>query len=622
MLKKRKYPVGCELMDSGRAHFRVWAPDHERVDLVLENIGPKPVIKKMKKEANGYHSLLVKEVNNGTLYRYRLTNQNWCADPASRYQPHGPAGPSCVIDPEEYRWKHQKWPGVDTTGHVVYELHIGTFTQEGSFQSAIKELPRLADLGITLIEMMPINDFPGHFGWGYDGVNLFAPTQLYGKPNDVKEFIDTAHGLGIGVILDVVYNHLGPEHNQMIQFAKAYLSDKFNTDWGKAVNFDSAESREFFLTNAIYWIQEYHFDGLRIDATPWFFCSTPKHILAELTQVIKTAGGKRKTIIVGENEPQDMKLIRSYEEGGYGFDMLWNDDFHHTACVRMTGKREAYYTDYLGSPQEFISAIKYGFLYQGQYYDWQKKPRGTPYLDAPHHAFMIFLENHDQVANTSHGLRMHQKVESAIYRAMTCLLLLSPNTPLIFQGQEFNSPHPFYYFSDHSPDLVPIIRKGRRDELAQFPRLATSEIRKAIPDPENPRTFIDCKLNSQNHDTNPMYILMKDLIALRKTDPVFKKMQNIKIDGATLGTDSFLIRYFGGEDGDRILLINFGPDYYFNPCPEPLLAPGLNMEFEILLSSEALKYAGEGTPPINIPYWKILGHSAIVLKTRPTKKKR
>lgn len=616
MRYKRKYPIGAEWISEKGVHFRVWCPKSKQVELVLENVGDNPISYKMKKEKNDYFSFFSPEATKGTLYRFRLSHsKKLYSDPASRFQPKGPFGPSEVIS-MDYPWGDKHWKGLGIQGHVAYEMHIGTFTEKGNFDSAKKELPRLAKLGITFIEVLPINEFPGHFGWGYDGVNLFAPTHLYGSVDSVKSFVDAAHKLGIGVILDVVYNHLGPEGNQMIAFSDEYLSNHFTTDWGKAVNFDSVPSREFFLTNARYWIEEYHFDGLRIDATPWFFSTTPKHILAELTQVIKTAGGKRKTLAIGENEPQDTNLLRSYEEGGYGFDMLWNDDFHHSAHVRLTGKREAYYMDYLGAPQEFISSIKYGFLYQGQYYTWQKKNRGTPHFKIPPQSMMIFLENHDQIANSGQGLRLHKKADNGNYKAMVALFLLSPNTPLIFQGQEFNSNSPFYYFADHSPDLSPIVRKGRRYELAQFPRLATAEARKNLVDPENPMTFIQSKLDYQGLEkSKEMAVFFHDLIQLRKTDTVFANMQNIKIDGAVLGTDSFLIRYFGEEDGDRLLLINFGPDHYFSPGPEPLLVPSLGMEFEIQMSSESIVYGGEGSPPVNIPYWKILGHSAMVLKT-------
>lgn len=616
MRRKRRYHIGAEIFPHG-VHFRVWAPDHKKVDLVIENPDEKPFFIPMKAEKKGYFSLFTEKAKEGTLYRYRLSREgSFNADPASRFQVHGPAGPSVVVDPR-FPWSDNKWRGLKPNGQVAYELHIGTFTKEGTFKAAQEKLPYLAELGITFIELLPLNDFPGSFGWGYDGVNLFAPKHLYGTPNELKAFINQAHMLGIGVVLDVVYNHLGPEYNQMINFAKEYLSEKFSTDWGEEINFDHPESRAFFLTNAQYWIEEYHFDGLRIDATPWMHSTTPIHILKELTQVIKAAGGKKAVLAIGENEPQDTKLLRPYAEDGYGFDMLWNDDFHHTACVRMTGKREAYYHDYLGTPQEFISSLKYGFLYQGQYYEWQKKPRGTAHLTIPYHAMMIFLENHDQVANSGFGHRLHQRSDFGNYKAMSALLLLSPNTPLIFQGQEFHSSKPFYYFADHAAELAHSVKHGRKHELSQFPRLKTKEAQRELPDPGNPLTFTSCKLDHLEKEKNSkIFSFYKDLIALRKTDSVFKKMQKCKIDGAVLNNDAFVIRYFDGEEGDRILLINFGPDFHLHNAPEPLLAPEPKQKLRVLWSSEALKYDGGGTPPIHIPYLKIPGHSAIVLTSK------
>lgn len=611
----RKYPIGAEWIPNKGVHFRIWSPKYDSIDLILENVDKAPQIHKMKKEKNDYFSFFSPQAKEGTLYRFRLGHsKELYPDPASRYQPRGPFGPSEVIS-MDYSWQDQAWKGLSTQGQVAYEMHIGTFTEKGTFKAAEEELPRLANLGITFIEILPINEFPGYFGWGYDGVNLYAPAHVYGSAENVKSFINKAHTLGIGVVLDVVYNHLGPEGNLMMAFSDDYLSDQYKTDWGKAINFDSPQVVEFFLTNAKYWIQEYHFDGLRIDATPWFFCSTPVHILANLTKAIKKAGGQRKTIAIGENETQDTKLIRSYKEGGYGFDMLWNDDFHHSANVRLTGRREAYYTDYLGSPQEFISLIKYGFLYQGQYYSWQKKNRGTPDLEIPPEAMVVFLENHDQLANSGNGMRLHKKADAGNYKAMVALFLLSPNTPLIFQGQEFNCNSPFYYFADHSPEISPLIRKGRRKELAQFPHLA-HEAQKTLSDPESPLTFVRSKLDYKDTEKNQaISVFFRDLIHLRKTDPVFSQMQKIKIDGAVLNNDAFLLRYFGGKNGDRVILINFGPDHILSPGPEPLLVAGREKNFEILLSTESLIYEGEGTSPLNPSYWKIPGHSATVLKT-------
>lgn len=618
---QRRYPIGAEIIPRKGVHFRVWTPDHQHVFLRLIQKTGQEKEYSMQNEKNGYFSLLNKEAQENSLYYFRIDkSEQLLPDPASRFQPEGPFGPSQVISPF-FKWSDGNWRGLKIDNQIIYEMHIGTFTQNGTFPAAMQHLKELAKLGITALEIMPLNDFPGHFGWGYDGVNLYAPTHLYGTPNDVKQFIDAAHALGLGVLLDVVYNHFGPEGNFITQFSKDYLNKTFVTDWGDAINFDLQPVREFFLTNVQYWLEEFHFDGLRVDSTPQFFCSTSPHVLAELTKVKKKSNIKKKVIFIGENEKQDTHLLKDYSLGGCAFDALWNDDFHHSARVRLTGKREAYYTDYLGSPQEFLSSIKYGFLYQGQYYSWQKKERGTLDLNLPPSSMIIFLENHDQIANSGHGKRLHQLCDQGNYKAMTCLLLLSPNTPLLFQGQEFGSSRRFVYFADHAAHLNPLIDKGRKESLAQFPRLATSEARKVLPSPSDPLTFTQCKLDWRERDENSEFLsLHRDLIKLRKEDPVFNKMQKTKIDGAVLGTDSFLIRYFGKEDGDRLIIINFGPDHHFNPAPEPLLVPGIGLKWEILWSSESLNYGGEGTPPITIPHWKILGHSAIVLKTKKVKK--
>ena len=575
-----------------------------------ENLNSLP----LKRERGGYFSVFVPELPTGSLYSYCLGDSEKCLpDPASRFQPHGAEGPSSIVD-SYFEWTDQSWPGASLEGQILYEMHIGTFTKEGTFKAAISQLSYLANLGITTIEMMPICEFPGHFGWGYDGVNLFAPFHGYGTPDDLKIFINECHKLKIGIILDVVYNHFGPEGNTITQFTQKYLNPAEETEWGDAINFDHPSCREFFLTNARYWIEEFHFDGLRVDATPWFYCKTKEHILAALTKAARAASSKN-IIVIGEDETQDATLLKKYEEDGYQFDGVWNDDFHHSACVRLKGKREAYYTDYLGAPQEFISALKYGYLYQGQHYTWQKRGRGSPTLNQPASSFIIFIENHDQVANSGNGKRLYQVSDPGNYKAISSLLLLGPNTPLIFQGQEFGSSVPFLYFADHKEDLNLMIKKGRTQFLSQFSRLRTKNIiSDQFPDPSDPMTFSACKLDFTDRVKNhELYHLYSDLIALRKEDPVFK---NIKVDGAVLGTDAFLIRFFGKEYGDRLLLINFGIDLDLRPGPEPLLFAGENVDWEILLSTESVEYGGEGTPSLITPTWRLPAHSAVFLKTR------
>lgn len=626
-LLPRRLPIGAEISQEG-IHFRVWAPEAHKVEVVLEQMGPerKDVAYPLEKEDKGYFSGLVDQAQAGSLYRFRLNDEpNLYPDPASRCQPQGPHGPSQVIDPSAFTWTDQNWKGVMLEGRVIYEMHIGTFTKEGTWGSAKRELLELADLGITIIEMMPVNEFPGQFGWGYDGVNLFAPTRLYGSPDELREFIDYAHAVGIAVILDVVYNHLGPDGNYLGAFSPHYFTHKYGTEWGDAINFDGPEAesvREFFLANAGYWIDEYHFDGLRLDATQNIYDESSPHILAEMNAHVRQKTPQRQLYLIAENESQLIKHIVPPEEGGYGLDALWNDDFHHTALVRLTGHRESYYTDYLGTAQEFISAIKYGYLYQGQWYLWQQKQRGTSSFHHNPSAFINFIQNHDQIANSAHGLRIHQLSDPGNYRAMTALMLLAPETPLLFQGQEFAASSPFYYFADHHPELAKLVFTGRVAFFKQFASIATPEIEAGLPPPSHVETFLKCKLNFLERQLhNQQYDLHRDLLRLRRYDPVFNTPRLGGIDGAVLHPDAFVLRYFGDyadarfDYADaRLLIINFGVDFNLSPAPEPLLAPPEGCQWELLWSSEHPRYGGGGKPLLSTDkHWTILGHSATVL---------
>ncbi|TAK62214.1 alpha-amylase family glycosyl hydrolase, partial [Methylobacter sp.] len=447
LVNARRFPVGVERVLEKGMHFRVWAPEKKTVKLVMnpkgEDIDPLhwPIEVELQSEGNGYFSVAIQDVSVGTLYRYLLDDDPQpYPDPASRFQPQGPHGSSQVIDALTFGWTDAAWPGIEVQGQVIYEMHIGTFTHEGSWTAAAKELPELAALGVTVLQIMPVADFPGRFGWGYDGVNLFAPTRLYGTPDDFRFFVNQAHGVGLGVILDVVFNHLGPDGNYLWKFSSDYFSIRYQCEWGDPLNFDGPNSsavREYVLANTAYWIKEFHLDGLRIDATQQIFDSSAENIIAAIAQTVRTAGAPRRTFVIGENEPQDAKLFLSPEQGGFGIDALWNDDFHHTAMVAMTGRADAYYSDYRGTAQEFVSTLKRGFLYQGQWYSWQNNTRGTPGLDMSPAKFINFIQNHDQLANSGSGKRVHLLTSPNRYRALTALFLLAPQTPMLFQGQEF-----------------------------------------------------------------------------------------------------------------------------------------------------------------------------------------
>jgi maltooligosyltrehalose trehalohydrolase len=611
-LLKRKLPVGAETFPDG-THFRVWAPRRERVSVVLETGPGAPAVVKLGPEKGGYFSGFLEQARAGSHYRYELDDAGRLPDPASRFQPQGPHGPSEVIDPAAFCWTDQNWKGTPRTGQVIYEIHIGTFTREGTWLSAVEQLDELAGAGITVVELMPVAEFPGRFGWGYDGVGLFAPTRLYGNPGDLRRFVDRAHQAGIGVILDVVYNHFGPDGNYMKEFSEDYFTGRYENEWGEAVNFDGDNSgpvREFFVSNAGYWIDEYHLDGLRLDATQQVFDSSPEHILKAVADRVRQAARGRHTLIVAENEEQQTNLVRCF-----GIDALWNDDFHHSAVAALTGRNEAYYTDYHGKPQEFISAIKYGYLYQGQLYKWQGKRRGTPSLDLPPEAFVTYIENHDQVANSAGGLRLNRLTSPGKLRAMTALMLLAPPTPMLFQGQEFASSAPFLFFADHEPDLARLVSAGRATFLSQFRSIATAEMQKCLPDPCDPASFAACKLNFSERELHAgVYALHRDLLHLRHNDPVFSRLRPRGVDGAVLGAEAFALRFFGEGGDDRLLLVNLGLDLHLNPAPEPLLAPVAGKRWEVLWSSEYPRYGGVGTyPPDSEENWRIPGNAAIAM---------
>ena len=631
LASRRRLPVGAEVLPGGGVHFRVWAPKRKQVEVVLEGAGKRSL--KLDAEGDGYFSGLATDLGAAPLYRFRLDGSDALyPDPASRFQPEGPHGPSRVVDPSDFQWTDDAWRGAGAGGQVLYEMHIGTFTREGTWAAAAKELPYLKDLGVTCLEVMPVADFAGRWGWGYDGVDLFAPTRLYGHPDDFRRFVNRAHDLGLAVILDVVYNHFGPDGNYLGEFSDSYFSKKHQGEWGDPINFDgegSAGVREFFLANARYWIEEFHVDGYRYDATQAIFDDSPRHILAEISATARRAAGKKKICLVNENEPQETKLVRPPDRGGYGMDALWNDDFHHSAMVVLTGRNEAYYEDHKGRPQELLSVAKWGYLFQGQYYTHQRKRRGTPTFDLPPTAFVNFIENHDQIANFALGQRTHQMASPAQYRAMAALLLLMPQTPMIFQGQEFACSTPFQYFADHHPELAKLVCKGRAEFMSQFPSVATPEMRACLPDPADPATFTRCKLNlDERRAGNHARILemYKDLLRLRREDAVLAARWPGGLDGAVLGDHVLALRYFGsgvGRDGDdRLLILNTDSDLHLVVAPEPLMAPPPGKRWELAWSSEFPRYGGTGALPLESPdeSWRIPGRTASLLRPREPKR--
>lgn len=573
----------------------------------------------MTAHADGYHTVVVEGVRAGQRYRFVVDDRAF-PDPCSRYQPDGPHGPSEVVNTSAYGWRDGEWGGISLDGLVLYELHIGTFTPEGTLVAAAAKLGHLRSLGVTAVEIMPLAECPGRFNWGYDGVNWFAPSHNYGPYDALKRFVDAAHAEGIGVILDVVYNHFGPDGNYLREFSGHYFSHQA-TEWGDAINYDGEHSqavRELVIANACEWIREFHLDGLRLDATQSIFDASDRHLVAELTAAARAAAGARRIVVIAENEPQHATQLLAERDGGLGLDAMWNDDFHHAAHVAATGRRDAYYHDYCGSPQEFVSSARRGFLYQGQYYPWQKQARGEAMRSPAYHC-VAYLQNHDQVANSLTGQRLHQLASPGMCRALTALLLLGPQTPLLFMGQEFHASAPFLYFADHGQPLRDLVRRGRAEFLAQFPGAASADGIAALDDPAEEKTWLRCKLDWRECTPGSVALrLHRDLLRLRREDPVIRAQGRGGFDGAVLTDTAFLLRWFDEARGDRLLLVNLGRDVFDRALPEPLLAPPPGRHWLLHWSSEHACYGGGGAAdPVPEKGWRLPGQCAMLLIASP-----
>ncbi len=610
--------LGAIVGDQG-VTFRTWAPVQEEVHVVLgEREFP------MSRDTRGYFTARIKEAAPGQRYWFRL-REGLRPDPASRFQPEGPLGPSEIVDPAQYAWSDEAWRGAPPAHqHVFYEMHLGTFTPEGTWRAAESHLRELADLGITTLELMPIAEYPGRFGWGYDGVDFFAPSHLYGTPDDAKHFIDVAHSAGLAVILDVVYNHFGPVGNYLRDFAPAFFGKP--GEWGDSLNYDGPGSgpvRAFTIENAAFWIAEYHFDGLRFDATQGITDCSSEHIVSEMCRAARVAAGARRVFLVGESEPQDTRLLhhtRTYQDG---LDAIWNDDWHHAAAVALTGRREAYFTDYEGTASEFAAMARHGFLYQGQWYSWQREPRGGYSFGLPSASFVCFLENHDQIANTGAGHRLFHHVSQAKWRALTALLLAGPQLPLLFQGQEFASSRPFTYFADHDGDLGDAVHKGRLAFLSQFPGMTTPQAQQAIRPPNDVAAYSECKLDRASDQSRGAVLTQfhRDLLKLRRTDAVLSRLGTgeVAIETSAPTRDIVLLRYIAAA-GQRLLIVNLGADE-LSSMNDPLFAPPPQHRWELLWSSEHSDYGGGGALPfVEAGRWLIQALSATVVAAVPTER--
>jgi maltooligosyltrehalose trehalohydrolase len=552
-------PTLGAVVDGDGVTFRVWAPKLDRLDLLLDGVAIP-----MKRQGQ-YFTEPVPGVRAGSHYRFRVPGVGDFPDPCSRSQPEGVHGPSEVIDPARFRWTDAAWRPPAATERVFYECHVGTLTPEGTFDSAIGQLGRLKDLGVTVVELMPVAAFPGRWNWGYDGAALFAPAAVYGGPEGLRRLVDAAHAAGLAVCLDVVYNHFGPDGNYTGVYSDQYRTSRHMTPWGDAVNFDgdgSAEVRRFFAENLLHWAHEYHIDGFRLDATHAIFDDSPVHILAELSQVMhEHPRGEVAPFLVAESHENDLRYLQPREDGGFGFDGVWADDFHHIMRTILLGEREGYFASFEGTTEELVRVVEQGFYYEGQYDPWPREPRGTRAREQPPHQFVFCIQNHDQVGNRPFGTRMNATVSHADFLAATLVLLLLPQTPLLFQGQEFLASTPFLYFTDHNHELGRLVTEGRRREFASWAAFRDERLRQQIPDPQDPRTFLRSKLRLDESEFGTGKLAVefhRELLALRRSDPVLRaaRARRMPVAGMASGRAAVLDLQAGGER--RVIAVNFG----------------------------------------------------------------
>jgi len=579
----------------GGVRFRVWAPKASRVEVVVAGGGPADETSApLERGAEGVHQGVVRGIGAGARYRYRLDGDGPFPDPASRFQPEGPHGPSAVIDPA-FAWRAAGWPGLRPEGLVIYELHVGTMTPEGTFEALIGQLPELARLGVTAIELMPVAECPGRWNWGYDGVDLYAPNHNYGRPDDLKRLVDAAHQAGLGALLDVVYNHLGPDGNYLRRFSDDYFTARHKTLWGDALNYDGPNSRfvrDYVIENACYWLTEFRFDGLRLDASDAIIDDSPTHLLAELGERARAAAG-RPVVLIAEEARNEVRTIRPLAAHGHGLDGVWADDFHHAVRVFLTGEQGGYYADYEGSTEEIARTLEGGFLYQGQPSRRTERPRGTPVTDEPATAFVFAIQNHDQVGNRAYGERLHHVIDAGRYAVASALLLLAPETPLLFMGQEFAASASFLYFTDHHPELGRLVTEGRREEFKGFPPFAHPELRETIPDPQAEETFRRSKLDLRERRTNAgLYRLYQELLRLRREDPVLRIQDRSRTRVDVVGAQTLVLHRWAGDE-HRLLVANFGPSVGIPP-DDPAFGGAPLAKAERLLSTAARRFGGGG----------------------------
>jgi maltooligosyltrehalose trehalohydrolase len=569
--------------------------------VLVDSGGPRARRQRLDPAPDGMFDGVLADAAAGTRYAYLLDGDGPYPDPASRFQPDGVHGPSMVVDPHLYPWSDSEWTGVSLNESIIYELHVGTFTLEGTFAAVASRLEYLRHLGVTTVELMPVADFPGSRNWGYDGASLFAPARCYGTPDDLRRLVDTAHRLRLAVLLDVVYNHFGPDGAYLAQFSRYYLSDRHHTPWGAAVNLDgphAGPARLFFIENALHWLHEYHFDGLRLDATHALMDDSPRHFLRELRDRVDASIPDRTVLLVAEDDRNLATIVRRPSEGGWGLDAVWADDFHHQARRLAAGDRDGYFQDFSGSAADLATTIRQGWFYTGQSSTYRGRPSGSDPAGLPPERMVICLQNHDQVGNRALGERLNQQIDVALFRALSALLLFAPETPLLFMGQEWAADTPFLYFTDHQAELGRLVTKGRREEFAKFSAFADEDMRTAIPDPQAPSTFAASRLDWSELDRAPhagVMNLYRALLRVRRDEPALHAPGGRFAVEALDERSLALVRT--SASGDALLLVirfSGAGALDVSACD----AVGSGSRWRLLLTTEDAGFASAPAPPV------------------------
>jgi maltooligosyltrehalose trehalohydrolase len=580
----------------GATHFSVWAPEVELVEVVIETPGRRDEVHATARGADGFHRTALPGIGDGDLYRYRLDDKGPFPDPASRFQPHGVHGPSQVVDWRQFAWSDAVWTGITLEETILYELHVGTFTPEGTFAGVAERLPYLKALGVTAVELMPVGDFPGERNWGYDGVAPFAPARCYGTPDDLRRLVDRAHALGLALHLDVVYNHLGPDGAYQSVFSRAYYSETHQSPWGAGINFDGPRSeaaRDYVIKNALRWIHEYHFDGLRLDATHAIVDDSEQHIVAALASAVHRSveGTGRRVHVIAEDDRNLSGIIREGAQGGWGLDGAWSDDFHHQMRRTLAGDSDGYFQDFDGSTKSIAATVRQGWFYTGQHAPYFGRARGTDPSGIEPCRFVFFLQNHDQIGNRAVGDRLHHSIDLAQWLAASTLLLMLPETPLLFMGQEWAASTPFLYFTDHHAELGRLVTEGRRREFSRFSAFADPVSRESIPDPQSEDSFQASRLRWQEMATEPhasTAALYRSLLALRKT-----LRPSLGAPDVTQLSESSLLLRRAALDGTELLILvrlhGAGRE----------VVPGIHEagDCEVVLTTEDARFSAAPRPP-------------------------